>query len=68
MTDVDLGPAAQRPAGPAARVTGDGLGKPAPCPADTLGDLIDHVDGAPLPDRVVALAGRDPGWSPGSAG
>jgi uncharacterized protein (TIGR03083 family) len=97
MDTVDLGPAAQRLADLVARVTDDELGQPTPCPAYTLGDLIDHVGGlalaftaaankdtgstyvnrapsgdasrllpgdAPLLDRVIALAGRDPGWRP----
>jgi uncharacterized protein (TIGR03083 family) len=98
MSIVDLGPAAQRLADLVARVGDDELGKPTPCPAYTLGDLIEHVGGLALAftaaankdggryadqagsgdasrlgedwrvriplDRVVALAGRDPGWPP----
>ena len=40
MNIVDLGPAAQRLADLVARVGDDELGKPTPCPAYTLGDLI----------------------------
>ena len=58
MSIVDLGPAAQRLADLVARVGDDELGQPTPCPAYTLGDLIEHVGG-------LALAGRDPGWSSG---
>jgi len=43
MSNVDLGPAAQRVAALVADVTDDELGDPTPCPAYTLGDLIDHV-------------------------
>jgi uncharacterized protein (TIGR03086 family) len=46
---VDLGPAAQRLADLVARVEDDELGKPTPCPAYTLGDLVQHVG-------VLALA------------
>jgi uncharacterized protein (TIGR03086 family) len=49
MDTVDLGPAAQRLADLVARVEDDELGKPTPCPAYTLGDLVQHVG-------VLALA------------
>jgi uncharacterized protein (TIGR03086 family) len=42
-TPVDLGPGVQRLADLVARVSDDDLGKPTPCPAYTLGDLIVHV-------------------------
>jgi uncharacterized protein (TIGR03086 family) len=59
MSIVDLGPAAQRLAGLVARV-GDGeLGKPTPCPAYSLGDLIDHVGGLAL--AFTAAANKDSG-------
>ena len=42
-TTVDLGPGTQRLADLVARVSDDDLGKPTPCPAYKLGDLIVHV-------------------------
>jgi uncharacterized protein (TIGR03086 family) len=48
MNTVDLGPAAQRLAELLARVSGEELSKPTPCPAYSLGDLIDHVGGLAL--------------------
>ncbi|MGN6177413.1 MAG: maleylpyruvate isomerase N-terminal domain-containing protein, partial [Streptosporangiaceae bacterium] len=42
MNIVDLGPAAQRLGDLVVRVGDDELGKPTPCPAYTLGDLIEH--------------------------
>jgi uncharacterized protein (TIGR03086 family) len=57
MDTVDLGPAAQRLADLVARVTDDELGQPTPCPAYTLGDLIDHVGGLAL--AFTAAANKD---------
>jgi uncharacterized protein (TIGR03086 family) len=54
MTAVDLGPAAERLAGLVARVTDDDLGQPTPCPAYTLGDLIEHVGGLTLAFTAAA--------------
>jgi uncharacterized protein (TIGR03086 family) len=48
MDTVDLGPAAQRLADLLARIGDDELSKPTPCPAYSLGDLIDHVGGLAL--------------------
>ena len=59
MSIVDLGPAAQRLAGLVARVGDDELGKPTPCPAYTLGDLIEHVGGLAL--AFTAAANKDGG-------
>jgi uncharacterized protein (TIGR03086 family) len=59
MDVVDLGPAAQRLADLVARVTDDELGQPTPCPAYTLGDLIDHVGGLAL--AFTAAANKDIG-------
>src|SRR5262245_40952573 len=76
-TAVDLGPGTQRLADLVARVTDDELGRPTPCPAYTLGDLIDHVGGLALAFGAAArkefgtyveqaasgLAARlEPGW------
>jgi uncharacterized protein (TIGR03086 family) len=52
---VDLGPAARRLADLVANVKGDALDRPTPCPAYSLGDLIEHVGGLSL---AFAAAGR----------
>lgn len=44
-TMVDLGSAAAQMSRLLERVTDDQLNRPTPCPAYTLGDLIDHVSG-----------------------
>jgi uncharacterized protein (TIGR03086 family) len=54
MNNVDFGPAAQRLADLVARVEDDELGKPTPCPAYTLGDLIEHVGGLALAFTAAA--------------
>src|SRR5712691_6290588 len=54
MDIVNLGPAAQRLAGLVAGVSDDELGQPTPCPAYTLGDLIDHVGGLALAFTAAA--------------
>jgi uncharacterized protein (TIGR03083 family) len=59
MSIVDLGPAAQRLADLVTRVGDDELGLPTPCPAYTLGDLIDHVGGLAL--AFTAAANKDSG-------
>lgn len=48
MAHVNLTPAADRLAGLVAGVSDDQLAGPTPCPAYTLGDLIDHVGGLAL--------------------
>jgi uncharacterized protein (TIGR03086 family) len=52
---VDLGPAVRRLADLVASVKDDVLDRPTPCPAYTLGDLIEHVGGLAL---AFAAAGR----------
>jgi uncharacterized protein (TIGR03086 family) len=59
MNIVDIGPAAQRLADLVVRAGDDELGKPTPCPAYTLGDLIDHVGGLAL--AFTAAANKDRG-------
>jgi uncharacterized protein (TIGR03086 family) len=56
MTDnmVDLTPAARRLADLVSRVRDDELSGPTPCPAYTLGDLIEHVGGLALAFRAAA--------------
>ena len=42
---IDLGPAAQQLATLVGNVPDDQLGAPTPCPAYTVGDLVDHIGG-----------------------
>jgi uncharacterized protein (TIGR03086 family) len=58
-TVVELGPAAQRLADLVASVGEDELGKPTPCPAYTVGDLIDHIGGLAL--AFTAAANKETG-------
>jgi uncharacterized protein (TIGR03086 family) len=51
---VDLGPGTVRLAELVARVKDDELGKPTPCPAYTVGDLIDHIGGLALAFTAAA--------------
>lgn len=51
---VDLTPAAQRLADLVARVRDDELSGPTPCPAYTLGDLIEHIGGLAPAFRAAA--------------
>ena len=51
---VDLTPAAQRLADLVARVRDEELSGPTPCPAYTLGDLIEHIGGLALAFRAAA--------------
>jgi len=60
MTAVaDFGPGAQRLADLVGRVRDEELGKATPCPAYTLGDLIDHVGGLAL--AFTAAANKEGG-------
>ena len=65
---VDMGPAARRMADLIEQVPDDLLDGPTPCPAYTLGDLLDHVSGFAL---AFTAAGRketvpgEPGQSVG---
>jgi uncharacterized protein (TIGR03086 family) len=56
---VDLGPAAQRLAGLVSSIADDELGKPTPCPAYTLGDLVEHVGGLALAFTAAANKERN---------
>ena len=58
-TAIDLAPGAQRLAELVARVSDDELVKPTPCPAYTVGDLIDHVGGLA---RAFTAAARKEFW------
>lgn len=59
MDTVDLGPATERLAGLLALVSDDELSKPTPCPAYSLGDLIDHVGGFALAFTGAAKKSRE---------
>ena len=56
---VDLGPAAQRVGGLVRGVRDDQLQAPTPCPAYTLGDLLDHVGGLSLAFTAAASKAVD---------
>jgi uncharacterized protein (TIGR03086 family) len=59
MTPVDLEPAARRLGDLVSRVPDDLLDAPTPCPAYTLGDLVDHIGGAAL--AFTGAAAKDQG-------
>ena len=59
MSPVDLEPAARCLADLVARVPDDLLDAPTPCPAYTLGDLVDHIGGTAL--AFTGAAVKDPG-------
>src|SRR5262249_29676070 len=59
MTHLDLGPAASRMAGLISAIPDNLLGHPTPCPAYTLGDLVEHVGG--LTRAFTAAARKDTG-------
>jgi hypothetical protein len=59
MCMVDLGPAANRLADLIARIEDDELHNPTPCPAYSLGDLIDHVGGMARASTAAANKDRD---------
>ncbi|MGH9135435.1 MAG: TIGR03086 family metal-binding protein [Acidimicrobiales bacterium] len=59
MTQLDLGPATQRLAALVRGVADDQLAAPTPCPAYSLGDLLDHVGG--LAHAFTAAARKDTG-------
>jgi uncharacterized protein (TIGR03086 family) len=51
---VDLTPAARRLAGLVARVRDEELAGPTPCPAYTVGDLVEHIGGLARAFRAAA--------------
>lgn len=59
-TAADLGPGAKRLADLVAQVSDDDLGKPTPCPAYTLGDLIAHVGDLALAFTAAARKAGGP--------
>ncbi len=56
---VDLGPAARRLADLVAHIPDDALSRPTPCPAYSLGDLIEHVGGLALAFTAAARKERN---------
>jgi uncharacterized protein (TIGR03086 family) len=58
---VDLGPASRRMAELIDQVPDDLLDQPTPCPAYTLGDLVDHVSGFALAFTAAARKATVPG-------
>ena len=70
MPMVELGPAAQRMADLIEGVPDERLGAPTPCPAYTLGDLVDHIRRFTLAFTAAArkdTAGMTSGRAPGDA-
>lgn len=70
VTNLDLDPAARRLADLVGRVRDEDLAKPTPCPAYTLGDLIEHVGGFALAFTAAARkerGGLTEGAPPGDA-
>jgi uncharacterized protein (TIGR03086 family) len=55
---VDLGPAARRLADLVSNVKDEALDRPTPCPAYSLGDLIEHVGGMALAFAAAARKER----------
>jgi uncharacterized protein (TIGR03086 family) len=58
-TTIDLGPAADRLAELVRGVSDDQLDAPTPCPAYTLGDLVDHVGGFAQAFTAAAAKSRE---------
>jgi len=65
---VDLGPAARRLADLVANVKDDALDRPTPCPAYSLGDLIEHVGGLSLAFTAAGRKERNAYTEMGGAG
>jgi uncharacterized protein (TIGR03086 family) len=68
MSIVDLGPAARRLGELVARTSDDELGRPTPCPAYTVGDLIEHLGGMALAFAAAARKEGGPYAEPAPAG
>jgi uncharacterized protein (TIGR03086 family) len=56
---ADLGPAARRLADLVTNIPDDALGRPTPCPAYALGDLIEHVGGLALAFNAAGRKARN---------
>jgi uncharacterized protein (TIGR03086 family) len=68
MSIVDLGPAARRLGELVALTSDDELGRPTPCPAYTVGDLIEHLGGMALAFAAAARKEGGPYAEPSPAG
>jgi uncharacterized protein (TIGR03086 family) len=68
MTRLDLAPAAKRMAALVGGVSDNQLGGVTPCPAYTLGDLLDHVGGLSVAFTAAARKVEPPGGSQGPSG
>jgi uncharacterized protein (TIGR03086 family) len=68
MTQLDLAPAARRMAALVGGVSDGQLGGVTPCPAYTLGDLLDHVGGLAIAFTAAARKADLPGGSQGPSG
>jgi uncharacterized protein (TIGR03086 family) len=68
MSIVDLGPAARRLGELIALTCDDELGRPTPCPAYTVGDLIEHLGGMALAFAAAARKEGGPYAEPAPAG
>jgi uncharacterized protein (TIGR03086 family) len=68
MTSLDLSPAAQRMAVLVGGVSDHQLRGVTPCPAYTLGDLLDHVGGLAVAFTAAARKADLPGGSQGPSG
>jgi uncharacterized protein (TIGR03086 family) len=68
MTQVDLEPAARRMADLVSGVPDELLDGPTPCPAYTLGDLLDHVGGLALAFTSAATKATGETGSQGPSG
>jgi uncharacterized protein (TIGR03086 family) len=67
MPNIDLGPAAKQMASLLSNISDEMLRNPTPCPAYTLGDLVEHVGGLSLAFTAAAakqLAGDETTQAP----
>jgi uncharacterized protein (TIGR03086 family) len=67
MSTIDLEPATREMAKLVSAVRGDQLGAPTPCPAYTLGDLLDHVGGLSVAFTGAATKATGSGGPSGDA-
>jgi len=68
MTPVDLQPAARRLGDLVGGIPEELLDAPTPCPAYTVGDLVDHVAGTALAFRGAAVKDQGDATSQGPSG
>lgn len=68
MTPLDLGPAAATLGDLVTSVSDDQLTLPTPCPAYSVGDLVDHVGGLALAFAEAARKEPDPDSGQGGSG